>query len=186
MREAGLQPNVLAVAQPDEVLIREYIALIRELGRFPIESDLRLKGNRVLARLGNKRHRANKVLEYARQHAGCEDVIPFCEAIAMAKPLPNERPTSPSVGAAGYVYLIRHGTRAEYKIGKTFNPVRREGELRLELPEQLQPIHYIKTDDASGVEEYWHKRFDKKRKGGEFFALTLNDVQAFKRWKRIF
>ena len=81
--------------------------------------------------------------------------------------------------------MIKHGNRAEYKIGKTVNPVRREGEIRLELPERIQPVHYITTDDPSGVEAYWHERFRKQRKGGEFFALTQADVQAFKRWKKI-
>jgi hypothetical protein len=82
--------------------------------------------------------------------------------------------------------LIKHGNRAEYKIGRTLNPVRREGEIRLELPEKLQPVHYIKTDDPSGVVKYWHDRFAKQAKEGEWFALTFADVQAFKRWKRIF
>ena len=38
VREAGLQPNSLLVALPDEALITKYIVLIRQLGRFPIES----------------------------------------------------------------------------------------------------------------------------------------------------
>jgi hypothetical protein len=89
-------------------------------------------------------------------------------------------------GKIGYVYLVKHGSRKEYKIGKTFNPLRREGEIALQLPEKLEPIHYIKTDDPSGIENYWHTRFAEKRKEGEWFALTAEDVRAFKRWKRIY
>jgi hypothetical protein len=85
----------------------------------------------------------------------------------------------------GYVYLVQHGSRGEYKIGRTNNAIRREGELRTELPEQLSPIHTIATDDPSGVERYWHMRFAEKRKNGEWFALNANDVRAFKKWRRI-
>ena len=88
--------------------------------------------------------------------------------------------------AKGFVYLCQHGHRKEYKIGKTNKPIRREGELKTELPEELQPIHYIQTDDPSGVESYWHDRFSEKRKNGEWFDLSGEDVRAFKRWKKIF
>jgi len=187
VREAGLQPNSFIVALPDEALITKHIVLIRQLGRFPIESDLRLNPSfRGLGSLGNKRQRAGKVLQYCREHSGFDDVIPLCEAAEAAKSSPRERLATPSVRGIGYVYLIKHGNRAEFKIGRTLNPIRREGEIRLELPDKLQPIHFIKTDDPAGIETYWHRRFAEKRKEGEWFALTFDDVQAFKRWKRIF
>jgi hypothetical protein len=63
VREAGLQPNSFIVALPDEALITKHIVLIQQLGRFPIESDLRLNPSfRGLCSLGNKRQRAVKVL----------------------------------------------------------------------------------------------------------------------------
>ena len=63
---------------------------------------------------------------------------------------------------------------------------RREGEIRVTLPDKINPIHTIKTDDPFGVENYWHRRFSTKRKNGEWFSLSKQDVTSFKRWKKIF
>src|SRR5262252_326632 len=71
-------------------------------------------------------------------------------------------------------------------LARTNNPLRREGEVGIQLPEKFQPVHYIKTDDPAGVENYWHTRFASKRKEGEWFALSAQDVRAFKRWRRIY
>lgn len=42
--EAGCQPNVFITALDTNFLITNYIELIRELGHFPIEGELRIKG----------------------------------------------------------------------------------------------------------------------------------------------
>ena len=129
---------------------------------------------------------AQKALCYFAKRAGYDDDF-FC--------LPGwkidcssefDEDTDTNTSSRGFVYMLRHGKRHEYKIGKSNDPARREGELKTQLPEQLEPIHYIETDDPSGVENYWHRRFSDKRKNGEWFILSREDVGAFKRGRKIF
>lgn len=120
---------------------------------------------------------------FANAHCELSDVA---ELLARApKRAAQDELRSRTARATGFVYLVKHGTRSEYKIGKTGNSLRREGKIRLQLPEKLSPIHYIETDNPAGIEAYWHSRFAAKRKEGEWFALTREDVAAFKKWKRI-
>ena len=108
--------------------------------------------------------------------------------------LANVKPTrrtgaSPDVdeaegsSALGYVYLHRHGT--DYKIGFTRSLNKRGRQIQIELPQEVELVHSILTDDPAGVEGYWHKRFADKRTRGEWFKLTKADVAAFRRWTKI-
>jgi hypothetical protein len=56
-------------------------------------------------------------------------------------------------------------------------------ELAIQLPEKSRLVHQIRTDDPSGIEEYWHKRFSDKHKNGEWFDLSSSDVKTFTRRK---
>jgi Meiotically up-regulated gene 113 len=195
VREAGLQPNQLTVARTDDDLLSSLAAFVRELGHFPVKHEINMRARAkpgfpwdlTFARVGRKAVLVARLQKYC-QERGDEDVAAICAAVtktigAKRKPDGLENSASPSIG---YVYLVRHGSRQEYKIGRTNNPIRREGELRTELPEQLQPVHKIATDDPAGIEKYWHSRFSEKRKNGEWFALSADDVQAFKRWRKIY
>ena len=95
----------------------------------------------------------------------------------------NGRDEDNDASESGEVYLFKSGRY--YKIGKTIDTVRRGNELRIQLAEKIDLIHSIKTDDPSGIESYWHRRFDSKRMNGEWFDLNSSDVKAFKQWKRI-
>ena len=125
---------------------------------------------------------ALKVAEYCKSQGSYDDVIEKCEAVV--KKAGTEETEGTDTGSVGEVYLAKSGRY--YKIGKTNDTVRRGSELRIQLPEKIELVHAIKTDDPSGVEAYWHERFKSARKGGEWFDLTSRDVKAFKRWRRIY
>ena len=188
LREAGFTPNQLQGAYGKTELLEKYARLAQELGRLPTANDLRLKDRfdanfpslRVFERLGTKLELVQQLFEYCQSLEGYEDVIRLCEGY-----VPRNRSTSEESrqheGEIGFVYLMKSGRF--YKIGKTNAVGRREYELAIQLPERATTVHIIKTDDPSGIEAYWHKRFGAKRKNGEWFELDAADVMAFKRRK---
>lgn len=188
-REAGFTPNTFQVGHSEEFLLESIITLMRELGRFPTRADRIVKRNKdsefpspsSIGRLGNNRDAATKISEYAEQK-GYKDIAELCKAI-IENPSEEKDSDNSEIQALGEVYLFKHGRY--YKIGKTNDTVRRGSELRIQLPEKLDLIHSINTDDPSGVEAYWHRRFESKRKNGEWFDLSSADIKAFKRWRRI-
>jgi len=192
--EAGLTPNAFNTALDPNLIIEKYIELIRVLGHFPIEGELRNRrkidptfpSHNALRQLGSKQERVQRIIEFCNGKSGFEDILTICSKVTKTAREVSKPETQALSKKAGYVYLIKHGTRNEFKIGKTVNPIRREGEIRLELPEKIEPIHYIKTDDPSGIEKYWHSRFANKRKEGEWFTLSSFDVRSFKKWHKIF
>jgi hypothetical protein len=190
IREAGLTPNAMQEAYDETLLIKKFILLIRELGRFPVHSELKLKAHNdvdfpshnTFARLGVKRQRLAKIEAYCRTKAGYDDVIALCAIAAAAPDVPlSDSRGDLKDGGFGFVYLMKSGRY--YKIGRTNATGRRERELTIQLPEKANTIHSIRTDDPPGIEAYWHNRFETKRKNGEWFDLTHLEVLAFKRRK---
>lgn len=191
-KEAGFEPNSPNLALKKGYAEQKYIAFIRRLGKFPTISEIRVErySDPAIPKFPSKRIAtvfalAQVLLEYSTENAGYEDITEICrQKIAqISDGLESELIIGPTI--VGEVYLYKQGQY--YKIGKTNNLLRRGKELKLLLPEEPQLIHSIKTDDPTGVEAYWHKRFGSKRSGkSEFFTLNVEDVRAFKRWKQIF
>lgn len=189
VKEAGFEPNSRTAKIADEDMLSAYCVLARQLGRAPTKGDLRIqkRSNERLPAEGTLVKRYGSLLAmrraahaFAAERPQMADVAEVLKSSA-SKAIADASSSTPS----GFVYMLKHGNRPEYKIGKTLNPVRREGEVRVQLPESVRPVHYIATDDPSGVEAYWHNRFAPKRKEGEWFALNAQDVAAFRKWKRI-
>jgi hypothetical protein len=190
LRDAGLAPNSLTTGYGEEFLLEKVVTLIRELGRFPTGGDLRVKSyndsefpsKTTIEKIGNRLSLVNKVCEYSKRK-GYADVIQHCETVIESKRSSAKDIVDGTVHHIGEVYLFKSGRY--YKIGKTIDTVRRGAELRVQLPESLNLVHSIRTDDPSGVEAYWHRRFESKRKNGEWFDLSSSEVKSFKAWKRI-
>jgi len=111
------------------------------------------------------------------------DEIPLanlCESASSADEAPAESLVEVDT-AFGYVYLIKMGKH--HKIGRSNSAGRRQYELAIQLPEKTKLIHQIQTDDPEGIERYWHQRFADRNTNGEWFALTADDIRAFKRRK---
>jgi hypothetical protein len=186
--EAGLEPNQKTSAYEEELLIEKFILLMRELGRFPVVAEIRMKvrkdpgfpNDKTFGRFGSKPEFAAKILDYCRSRSGYHDVAELCATVA-SRPTANTDDADEDQTTIGYVYLMKSGKF--YKLGRSNAAGRREYELGIQLPERLKTVHVIRTDDPAGIEAYWHKRFEEMRKNGEWFDLDAADVSAFKRRK---
>ena len=189
LQEAGYPPKALQTRTGDDVLIQAYISLTRELGKLPVQGEIKRKAradqsfpsHTAFGRFNGKKKLLEAVDAYCRSRDGFDDVLARC-ASQMQEPAVRNQNREPRV-ATEFVYLMKSGKH--YKIGRTNSMGRRQSELAVKIPVAPTTIHRIKTDDAVGVEAYWHRRFADKRGEGEWFTLSLEDLAAFKRWKRI-
>lgn len=189
LREAGFAANELQSAHDEDHLLEKYVALIREMSRIPVAMELRLKrrsdpsfpSHNTFARFGTKQQLIAKAIEFCHSRGGLNDVEQICQAQITAPKMDCDEGHESVNDEFGFVYLIQSGHF--FKIGKTNALGRREYELKIQLPEKTKTVHSIRTDDPTGIEAYWHKRFEICRKNGEWFELSRADVIAFKRRK---
>jgi len=188
LQEAGFEPNEMQSAYESGFLLSKLAELALEVGRIPVRNDLKLKRRsdpsfpswNVFSRLGTKAEVTAQLAEYCKSCSEYAAVIAWCAQVPTAETVPEESTDNEELNF-GDVYLFKSGRY--YKIGKSNSAGRREYEIGIQLPERIVTIHVIRTDDPSGIEEYWHKRFASKRKNGEWFDLDPSDIAAFKRRK---
>jgi hypothetical protein len=188
LHESGLEPNQMQGAHDEKELIEKFIELMRELGKFPTANEVKMKARRTpgfpwhtsFARsFGPKHELAASIQAYCEDREGFDDVVSLC-AIAELQPVRGNNAVEPEQ-PFGFVYLMKSGRY--YKIGHTKHVGGRERDLAIQMPEKLNTVHSIRTDDPVGIEAYWHKRFQEQRRNGEWFELSNADVNAFKRRK---
>jgi len=170
--EAGLLPNQMQTAFPDEVLLASYAALAIEIGRIPTSVELKMKArndasfpsHNTFARFGSKRQLLSKLLMFCKKSEGFGDLVALLEEMPESEPVPQTDSSSVS-SEDGYVYLLSFGE--EYKIGSSNNVERRFREIKTQMPYEGKIIHTITTGDPAGIEAYWHQYFKEKRLKGE-------------------
>jgi hypothetical protein len=189
VREAGYEPNTLqGRVLDDDDLVRFLVVITQELGHFPTMPELRMRRlsnpdfpshNVFTTRLGKRDEQIALVARFAADHdefASVREIAGPAQEIWQADQSNDDQTAGTQ---SGYVYLIRSGLY--HKIGRTNHLGRRSREIALQLPEKAELVHIIETDDAIGIERYWHERFASHRANGEWFSLTSADIAVFKR-----
>lgn len=189
--EAGYTPNELSVKKhTDEELVKFLADLTCDLGHYPSgpERSMYKRQNpnfpdpKVFSgRLGRRDEQLRRLVDYGNIHPEFSAVADICSPLIDVAPSEN-LPSTKTNAQPGYVYLLKSG--ANYKIGRSNSLGRRTYEIALQLPERLTLVHAIETDDAVGIERYWHQRFADRRLNGEWFKLSSADVAAFKSRRR--
>lgn len=193
--EAGLLPNIFPkIPYEHKDLFEKFITLMRELKKWPTKAEIEVKHNKEYGfpgssifyrNLGNIKDLANKILQYAEDN-NYDDVIKICnEVLEKYKNLDEQDKDNTEKGVLGWVYLIKHGSFSQFRVGHTNDLLRRTKENRIQLPERATLIHSIETVDPVGVETYWLNHFKSKKLNGDWFNLSRADVNEFKHWKRI-
>jgi len=185
--DAGLIPNEKQERLSADLVLDKYAEVCRHYGKPPSRAELRfyaretpnfISHNTFAKHFGSK----DGVIAALRDRAierGEKDlvaILPGVKASQASKAIPD----SSSV-PEGWVYLLQSGNH--FKIGRSDELEKRVKQISIALPEKVELVHAIKTDDPPGIEGYWHRRFADQRANGEWFKLSHADVKAFKRRK---
>lgn len=186
VREAGFEPNTVPDRIEEDSLFMSLVAACRHFGKMPTNPEMRMYRRRPNMNFPStttiqKRYRSRESLiscfrDWLLQKTEYSDVLAILPVVGA-----TEQYMRTDKRNEGSVYLIQAG--AHYKLGRSDELERRVKEIKVALPEAATLVHTIRTDDAPGIEAYWHRRFADRRANGEWFKLTTADVAAFKRRK---
>lgn len=93
----------------------------------------------------------------------------------------NNKPSLPrEVKRRGYVYLIWSPKWRLFKIGRTNNLKRRVWQIQSDRHfEKISLLYAFEVEDQYQAEKRFHEKFAKLRICGEWFDLSINDIQGF-------
>jgi hypothetical protein len=185
--EAGLTPNKMQERLSNDFVMDKYADVCRHFGRPPTMAELRfyarqtpnfISHNTFSKHFGSK----NGVIAALRDRAierGEEDLVAILPEAAASPSTPE--PAKSTKVFEGWVYLLQSG--GHFKIGRSDELEKRVKQIAVSLPEKVELVHAIRTDDPPGIETYWHRRFADRRANVEWFKLSPADVRAFKKRK---
>jgi hypothetical protein len=194
LSEAGFAPLEWTTGSSVEQILEVMAKIVRQYGRYPTVSEILIEKKKdgtvpTPKALGRKLGAKAEAIERLRNY--CSSIEKYADVSAilakdvagtiLAADHESGVETSKS-DPISYVYLVRSGKL--YKIGYSENHWRRKSELHKQTSEGITEVHTISViDDAPGIERYWHERFKDKRRHGEWFDLSAEDIRAFKRRK---
>ena len=148
--DAGFEPNEKQGKLSSDHILRQYAEFIRHLGRVPAEVDVRMhaRDNESFpAHTTFSKHFGNKAPLLRALSAW---VVEHEEFVDIANLLPDleDKITEQEVAREGLVYLMKSGDH--YKIGRSEEIERRVKEISVSMPEKVDLVHTIRTDDPSG------------------------------------
>lgn len=185
--DAGLKPNEKRKRLSSDLVLDKYAEVCRHYGKCPSTAELRYfarQNSNFISDDTFAKHFGSKsgVIAALRDRAierGEEDLIAILPQVEDYQD--SIRGCTSTSVSEGWVYLLQSGDH--FKIGRSDELEKRVKQISVALPAAVELIHAIRTDDASGIEGYWHRRFAEKRANGEWFKLSPADVRAFKRRK---
>lgn len=185
LAEAGFAANEWNQRRDSREILEHVASLCRKLGRLPTRTEIKMQ-KRIDPEFPahttvSNHYRTNADLVSALRQLATTDER-WADLAAFLPETSADEPSRSGDQQGGMVYLLKSGRH--YKIGHSDNIERRFRQVSIALPETVTLVHAIRTDDPSGIEAYWHRRFAEKRANGEWFALTGDDVRAFR--KRVF
>ena len=182
--EAGFSPNKFTAKVDSSILLKKISEACRYFNKLPTASEFKLYKaidsdfpdySTLQTHFSSKNGIVEKLKGWLEKNIDYSDVNEFLPELKPKEVLPIQK------SSEGFVYLIKSGQF--YKIGRGDELEKRVKQIRTALPDASVLEHSIRTDDPSGIEAYWHRRFADKRANGEWFKLTLQDVAAFKKRK---
>ena len=186
---AGLAKNSMTTAFDAESMLTKLLSLVVKLGRFPSKGDIKVERKAdpqfpsydAFFQLSGRSYPNLRamLLDHCHVHKIALEIQAMLGQDQNATQASVVSKESTSDRVQGYVYLVKHG--CDFKIGRSNDVTRRRREFALLLPQELEHIHVIETDDPEGIEFYWHRRFESRRSRGAWFKLKPQDVAAFRR-----